>query len=190
MKTNKPIMLIIVLVMLLATSCQTPRTSRVSQTEIQLVQYSLKKADLPGSGWSIEGEGWGADYGGESYGITFIREQHVFVNHIVSMHSSEDRAQQAYKAWEAEWFETTNLQPDILFSPSDQDDDYRYECEELQPGHPLMVCFYLQRHNQIISFVRINLDNGSINNLTFADINDILAILEERLNEVVIEETP
>lgn len=187
MKRNKVMVLIIVLVTLLTSSCQASRTSRVSQIEIQLVQYSLKKADLPGSGWSLEGKGWGADYGGESYGITYIRDKHVFVNHIVSIHSSVDRAQQAYGEWEADTFDITNLQPEQSYVPLGQGDDSRFECVQMDMTDPIVVCFYLQRHNRIISYVRISVDSRSTSTLTFEEIDDILSILDERLSEVVIE---
>lgn len=187
MKRNKVMVLIIVLLTSLTSSCQTSRTSRISQTQMQLVQYSLEKTDLPGSGWSLEGKGWGADFGGESYGITYIRDKHVFVNHIVSIHSSDDRAQQAYEEWETDTFDITNLQPEQSYTPLDHDDDYRFECVQMKLTDPLMVCFYLQRHNRIISYVRISLDSRSTSTLTFEEINDVLSILDKRLSELVIE---
>ncbi len=190
MNTNKFMILIIVLVTLLTSSCQIPRTSRFSENQVQLVQYSLKEADLPGSGWSIEGQGWNTDYGGESYGITYIRDKHVFVNHIVSIHSNVDQAKQAYVEWEVKWFDVTNLQPEVPYVPSSQDDDYRFECFQMKPNDPLLVCFYLQRHNQVINFVRISLDGKSKDNLTFEEINNILGILDKRLNEVVLDAKP
>ena len=182
MAKTKIVTLIIIFLTLATSSC---RTSRVSQTQMQLVEYSLKKADLPGR-WSIEGKGWGADYGGESYGITYIRDNLVFINHIVSIHSSEERAKQAYEEWETKWFSLLNFQPITSFSPSNLTDDYRYECEAKEPDDPLpylKVCIYLQQHSNIISFVRISFDDRSSNNLTFTDVNDVLAILDKRLNE-------
>lgn len=104
---NKVIVLITVLVVLITSSC---RTSKVSQTQIQLAQLSLKQTDLPGT-WSSGGKSWGADYGGESLGVVYSRDKHVFINHIISLHSSEDRAKQAYLEWEAKRFAITNLQP-------------------------------------------------------------------------------
>jgi len=170
--------------MLIAASC---RTSRISQTQIQLVQYSLKEADLPGSGWSVEGKSWESAYGGESYGIIYIRDKFVFINHVISIHSSEDQAQQAYQEWENEWFDITNLQPEITYDPIDQDDDSRMECFRMKPDDPLIDCVYLQRHNTLINFVKINLDYRSRSNLTFEEIDGILAILDKRLNEAVNE---
>lgn len=184
---------ILVLMILLVSSCQTPRTSRVSQTQVQLLQYSLKKTDLPGFGWSIEGESWGADYGGESYSVTYIREKLVFITHMVSIYPSEDQAQLAYKEWESEWFSIANFQPVTSFLPMNADATFRYECEQKDSGEPLSslrLCIYLQRQNEVVSFVKISLDKSSNNNLTFAEINDILKALDKRLNSVVIEVVP
>jgi len=192
MKRNKIIILAILLVALLTSSCQTSRTSRVSQAQIQLVQYSLKKTDLPGS-WSIEGESWGADYGGESYAVTYIHEKLVFITHMVSIYPNEDQAQLAYKEWESEWFSIAKFKPVTSFSPMNTDDTFRYECEQKDPDGPLgslRLCIYLQQQNEIVSFVKISLDESSKDNLTIEEINDILGVLDERLNEVVIDAKP
>ncbi len=193
MNTNKILSLMLVLVTLLTSSCQIPRTSRFSENQVQLVQYSLKKADLPGSGWSVEGTSWEPAYGGESYGITYIRDKLVFISHVVSIHSNEHQAQQAYQEWENEWFTIAKFQAITSFSPSNANDTFRYECEEKGPGAPLgswRLCLYLQRKNDLISFVKISLDESSKNNLTFEEINQILGILDKRLNEVVLDAKP
>jgi hypothetical protein len=169
--------------MLFTASCQ---TERISQTQLQLARYSLKKADLP-SGWKFTGKSWDVDFGGESYAVTYEMDMHIFITHEVSIHASQDQAQEAYKEWEGDWFVSTNLQPDAPYSPLDQDDDYRYECKQIKPVSPLKVCFYLQRHDEMISFVKINLDNRNRNNPTLEEVNDILDVLDKRLNEVVIE---
>ncbi|HEU0291240.1 MAG TPA: hypothetical protein VFR47_00790 [Anaerolineales bacterium] len=183
-------LIIVVFATLALSSC---RTSRISQTQIQLVQYSLKEADLPGSGWSVEGKSWESAYGGESYGITYIRDKLVFISHVVSIHSNEDQAQQAYKEWENEWFTIAKFQAITSFSPSNTNDTFRYECEEKGPGAPLgswRLCLYLQRKNDLISFVKISLDESSKNNLTFEEINQILGILDKRLNEAAVDAKP
>ena len=173
-------MLVIVFITLITSSC---RMSRISQTQMELVQYTLKDDDLPGK-WNIEGKGWGADYGGESYGITYERNQYVFVNHIVSLHSSESRAKQAYSEWEAKRFSVAKLEPEISYIPIDQNDDHKFKCAQVKPDSPVIVCIYLQRHDMIINFVRISFDNRSTDSLTFEEANDILTILDERLNEI------
>ena len=114
----------------------------------------MKKADLS-KGWKFSGKSWEAVFGGESYTVVYERDKLVFITHTISVHVSEDKAKQAYKEWESDWFDTTDLQPDVQYSPLDEDDDYRYECQKLKPDSPLKVCFYLQRHNEIISFVHI-----------------------------------
>ena len=72
MKTQKVAILVIALLALFTPSCKTARTSRVSQTQIQLAQYALKKRDLPGFGWSDKGGSWESNDAGESYGVVFI----------------------------------------------------------------------------------------------------------------------
>ena len=182
MTKSKIVILIIILVTLAISSC---RTSRISPTQIQLVQYSLKEEDLPGK-WNVEGNGWGADYGGESYGITYIRNQYVFVNHIVSLHSSESRAKQAYTEWEAKRFILATLQPELSYIPVDKNDDHNFKCAQLRPDSPVRVCVFLQRHGTIINFVRVSFDNRSTQNLTFEEVNSVLTILDDRLNENIV----
>jgi len=83
MKKSKIMLFILVLMTSLISSCQTSRTSRVSQTQIQLVQYVLKKEDLPGFGWSDTGGSWESDDSGESYGVVYIStvDKYIFISH-------------------------------------------------------------------------------------------------------------
>lgn len=186
MKKNRLGVLVTLLLLLLTSSCE---IGQISKTQLQLERYSLKKADLPRD-WSFNGESWDVIFGGESYTISYLQGDHVFMSHTVSILPSEDQARQAYEEWESDWFDDTNLLPGVHYSPMGEDDDFRYECEELQPGHPLKVCFYLQRHSELISFVQINLDSQSNASLTFEEINDILGVLDKRLNEVAIDAEP
>ena len=43
------------------------------------------------------------------------------------------------------------------------------------------------KKKKLINFVRISLDESSKDNLTFEEINQILGILDKRLNEIVID---
>ena len=145
MKRNKIKILVAIIFILIISSC---RTSRFSEHQAQLVQYSLKKSDLPGFGWRVEVESWEPAYGGESYGIVYIRDKLVFINHDVAIYSSEDQAKQAYKEWENDWFTIAKFQAITSFSPSNVNDTFRYECEQKEPGTPLgslRLCLYLQR---------------------------------------------
>jgi hypothetical protein len=190
---KKIIVSILMLVAHLTSSCDISwnanAPSRVDQTQVLLRQYTLQKTDLPGAGWRVQGDGWGTDYGGENYGITFVRDQHVFINHTLSIHPSDEQAQQAFKEWEDKWIKLMNLQSAVPYVSINQKDDYVSGCYQSQPTDPLMVCIYLQRHNRIISFVQVNLDSGSANNLTFEEINDILGIVDKRVNEMVVDTT-
>jgi hypothetical protein len=183
---NSIIALIGLSLMLVIVSCQ---TEEISQTQLQLARYSLKKTDLP-SGWKFEGKSWDVDFGGESYSISYAIDALVFITHEVSIHSSGDQAEQAYKEWEADVFDSTYLQPETLYIPLDNEDDYRCECQKTKPDSPLEICFYLQKHNEIISFVHIGFDSRNKDNPTFEEISNILAILDRRLNEVVIDAKP
>lgn len=196
---NKISVITLTLVVLLTSSCDILQQienapPRRDNTQLLVKQYVLKKTELPSAGWYVQGEGWGNDYGGENYGITFVRDEHVFINHTLSIHPSEEQAQQALKEWENEWIKDTNLQPAVPYTPLNQKDDYVSGCLQLKPNDPFVDCIYLQRHNRIISFVKVNFDSGSANNLTFEEVNNILNILDKRVNEIVIdttaEETP
>jgi len=194
MAKTKLLIIILIFVSLLTISCEVSQIdkspSRRDDAQLLVLQSALKKTDLPGSGWKLEGEGWGTDYGGENYNVTFIHDQHVFINHSLSIHPSEEQAQQAQKEWENEWIKLSNLQPAMPYVSLNQKDDYVSGCYQREPTYSLMVCMYLQRHNQIISFVKVNLDTGSVNNLTFDEINDILSVLDKRVNEMVVESAP
>ena len=183
MKDTRFKILMTLMLMLITTSCQ---TERLSPIQLQIVGYSLKRSDLP-NGWSLQGKDWSADFGGESYVVIYQLDidMHIFITHTISMHSSEDRARNAYKEWESNWFDVTNLKPDISYSPKDKNDDYRYECFQMKPDDPLMDCIYLQRHNQIINFVKINFDARNEKNPTFMEIKNILNVLDKQINEVV-----
>ena len=190
---NKIVVIILILVALLTSSCDLSQIEKApprrDKNQVLVKQYVLKKTDLPGASWRVQGEGWGTDYGGENYGITFIRDQHVFINHTLSIHPSEEQAQQAFKEWENEWIKKDNLQPAIPYVSLNQKDDYVSGCFQTRPIDPLMDCEYLQRHNQSISFIQVNFDTGSANSLTFDEINKILSILDKRVNEMVVDST-
>ena len=178
MKINKAVILAICMVLLFTSSC---RTSRVSQVQLQLVQYALKESDLTGN-WNVTGQAPSVAFGGESYDVGYERDDFVFINHTVSMHSSIERTQQAYAEWETRFFGLPNSQPDVSYIPLDPTDDHRIECSRLEPDDPIMVCVYLQRHNTLISFVKVGFDNRSLENLTVDDMGDILQALDKRLN--------
>ena len=194
MKKTKIKILIALILMLITTSCDISPIekahSRIDETQVLLLQYILKKTDLPGSGWSIVGQSWESPYGGQSYAVVYLRDKNVFISPAVTIYSSDKQAQQGYKDMENEWFDVTNVRPKEPYTPLDQDDDYRFECLQMKPNDPLLDCIYLQRHNQLINFVKINLDSSSANNLTFEQIHDLLSILDKRLNEVVIDVNP
>jgi len=168
-------------IVFVALACQAEKSS---QTQLQ-TQYSLEIGDLP-KGWKFEGESWNVDYGGESYTVTYQITDHNFVSHTISMYPNEDQAREAYEEWSNESFDSTQPLPEATYSPLNQNDDYRFGCFEPLEGTKSVIfsCRHLQRHEEIISYVRVNLDNAS---LTFSEVDKILVILDERLRTATLE---
>jgi hypothetical protein len=165
-------------------ACQ---TEKISETQLKLARYALKIGDLP-KGWKFTGKSWGNGYGDEGYTVTYEIDDHNFLSHTISIYSNQSQAQKGYEEWNNEWFESTQPWPEAKYFPLDSKDDYKFECLRLNPESPLLSCRYLQRHNEIISFVRTSLDNTS---MTFAELDKVLGVLDERVNTVTLmEETP
>jgi len=183
MKRSKSIIIVIFFVMLFASSCQ---SERISQTQLQLVRYSLKITDLP-DGWKFSGKDWSNDFGGENYTIAYEMDMHIFVSNTIGIYSSALQSEEVYKDWEEEWFYSTpkQIQLDVSFSPIDKQDEIRFECSQLYRDDPIIYCVFLQRHSELINFVRISGDSRNKNSLSFEDIYVILGVLDGRLNEVL-----
>jgi len=178
----------IFLLILLFTACQTDSLSPIQR---QLANYAIKPSDLP-SGWSFQGKDWGVEFGGESYAIIYQLDMYIFITHSIAIYAGEDQAKQAYMEWENDISKLPNMQPDksLSFSPLDANDDYEYNCGQWAPNDLSRYCVHLQRHNNLISYVKINLDSGNSRNLTVDEINGILRILDQRLNDVQIGMMP
>jgi len=179
MKRDTIIILIILIMVLSIVSCQ---TEGLSPLQSQLTQYSLKIEDLP-NGWQFSDKSWEADFGGAGYTVNYELNTNIFISNTVDIYLNTDKSKLAYQQWEDLWFKSTQPWPEATYLPRDQKDDYRFECLRF-PEDPILSCSYLQRHNNVTSFLKINLDNK---NLTFTELNDILGILDKRLNDVGIE---
>jgi len=182
MKKNRLWIWISVLIfMWVSVSCQIGLTEEMSPLDVQLTQYALKTNDLP-SGWRYSEKSWGVEFGGSGYTVIYELEAdtRIFLSNTISIYLNEEKSKIAYQQWEDLWFKSTQPWPEATYSPQDQKDDYRFECLSF-PEDPILSCRYLQRHNNIIGFVKINLDNKS---LTFTELNDILSILDKRLNDI------
>ncbi len=172
--------IIVLTLMLFMMACQ---TEKISQNQLKLARYTLKIDDLP-KGWQFTGRSWSTDYGGDSYTVTYEFDDHNFLSHTISMFPNESQAEQGYEKWNNEWFDVTQPWSEATYSPLNPKDDYKFECLRLSPESSIFGCRYLQRHNEKISFVRISLDNTA---LTFAGLNKVLGILDERVNTVNLE---
>lgn len=181
MKTIKLMALLVLPLLMVA--CQ---TEKISKTQLKLDQFTLKTRDLS-KRWKFVGGDRSTDYGGESYTVTYLIDDHNFLSHTISIYANSSQATDAYEKWNNEWFNVTSEWQPSNYSPLDQKDDYKFDCLKLSPESPLVGCRYLQRHNEIISFVRVGLDNTT---LTFAELDGILGILDERLSTANLEETP
>lgn len=176
--------MLLTILMVINTSCQ---TEQIGETQLQLVRYSLKKTDLPG-GWKFGGKDWSVDFGGESYSVLYEIDPLVFIGHTIAMYANDAQSQEAYKEWEAKWFDVSmNVEPVISYSPMDAEDEWRYECLQTYPNDPILFCIYLQRHKEIVNFVRISSDSNNKNSLTSENVVNLLSILDQRLNEVIVE---
>ncbi len=177
-------LLIVFLLTILASFCQ---TEAMSPLDRQLTQYALKTNDLP-TGWKYSDKDWGVEFGGSGYTVVYELKANtrIFFSNTVAIYAGDEKSKLAYQQWEDLWFKSTQPWPEATYSPQDQNDDYRFECLSF-PDDPILSCTYIQRHNNKISFAHINLDNKS---LTFTELNDILGILDKRLNEVADGATP
>lgn len=177
-------LLLVFLLAILASSCQ---TEAMSPLDRQLTEYALKTNDLP-NGWKHSSEDWGVEFGGSGYTVTYELKTNasIFLSNTIAIYLNEEKSKLAYQQWEDLWFKSTQPWPEATYLPQDKNDDYRFECLSF-PDDPILSCSYIQRHTNIINFAHINLDNK---NLTFIELNDILGILDKRVNEVAVDATP
>ena len=168
-------------------SCQIGQTEEMSPLDRQLTEYALKTNDLP-NGWRYSDKSWGVEFGGSGYTVIYELEADtsIFLSNTIAIYLNEEKSKIAYQQWEDLWFKSTQPWPEATYSPQNQKDDYRFECLQF-PDDPVLSCSYLQRHNNIIGFVKVNLDDK---NLTFAQFNNILGVLDKRLNETSMETAP
>ncbi len=166
---------LIMLVTLITASCN---AERVSETQLRLERYAAKITDMP-SGWIFSGEDWSTQFGGESYvrGYVASYSNVIRFDHHIAIYPDEATAKTVYPQWEDEWFKAMEKWPNAEFVPSDPNDEYRFECRQDFPQ--VVACSYLQQHNQFIVFILVNLDGKA---MTFAQMNQILGVLDKRLN--------
>src|SRR6266496_76105 len=173
---------IAVLILTLAiAACQ---TEQISQDQLKLARYTLKINHLP-KAWRFTGRSWSTDFSGDSYTATYEIDDHNFLSHTISLFPNEVEAEKGYEEWNNEWFNSTQPNPEATYSPLNSEDVHRFECVQLSTESPVFSCSYLQRHGEVISFVLANLTNNTY--LTFTELNQVLGILDERVNTVALE---
>lgn len=177
----------LLMLMLTSVSCQIGQIEEMSPLDAQLTHYALKIEDLP-KGWKFSDKSWGVEFGGSGYTATYELEadSHIFLSNTVAIYLNEEKSKLAYQQWEDLWFKSTQPWPEATYSPLNQTDDYRFECLKL-PDYYVLSCSYLQRHDNKISFLQINLDNKD---LTFTQLNSIVGVLDKRLSEDIVNLTP
>ena len=180
MRSTRIKAIVVLSLMFTMAACQ---TEKMSQGQVKLARYTLKIDDLP-KGWQFTGRSWSTDFGGDSYTVTYEIDDHNFLSHTISMFQNETEAKKGYEEWNHEWFGITQPHPEATYSPLNPEDVYKFECVQLSPESPLFSCEYLQRHSEIISFMHANLTNT---HLTFAELNKVLKILDERINTVTLD---
>lgn len=169
---------------ILLTACN---AEKISQAQLKLAQFAVKKNDLP-EGWHYSGENWYQSLGGENYVRAYQVSDtpKIGFGHTISAYQIEMEAKEAYSNWENDvfsgkwdYFEEAN------FVPSNPNDLYRFECQQIFSDTSIIYCSYLQQHGRFISHVSVNLDPEF---MSFEQLNEILEILDKRLNEISIDD--
>jgi hypothetical protein len=181
---------LVIVLLLGCASCQIPGPE-ARQVISQIANYEVMAKDLP-AGWKFSGQDWSEHYGGQSHVVAYdvdnIDVNRGFKNslgHTISIYPDEEQAKTAYPKWEEEWFKGLLLkQPEVNFVPSDPNDQYRFECDQIFSDKSLFGCLYLQQHKRFISFVLVNLDGKA---MTFAQLNTILKAVDDRLNQIELK---
>jgi hypothetical protein len=168
-----------IIFLILTAACQ---VEKVNQTQLKLERYAVTIHDLP-EGWAFSGEDWNYEFGGESYlaGYSVPNNTMIGFGHTIAIYSDKAQAENAYPKWEGEWFKMTEKWPGTEFTPSDPNDKYRFECQQILSDKSIVSCSFLQRHNQFIVSILVTLDGKS---MTLSQLNEVLQILDKRLNEV------
>ncbi len=165
---------------LLLISCQ---GNAISQNSQKLERYALNARDLP-KGWEFFSEDWSSEPGEHYYGATFgvPNRDIIGLSQVIQWYSDEEQARLGYSKYEEEWFSVGQDWPGAEFTPLDSSDKYRYAC--LHIFSEILSCTFLQRHNNIITLILVNFDDQA---MTMTQFNEILKVLDTRLNTVTLD---
>ncbi len=170
------------ILLLLISSCQ---TETISQTELKLERYAANAKDFP-KGWAFIGEDWNSEFGKESYSANYgvPNKDPIGFGQTIAIYPDQVGAQNGYLEWEKKWFSVGEKWPGTEFTPQDPNDEYRYECVQIFLDKSIISCTFLQKHNELVVLILINIDDQAI---TFSQFNEILRVLDERLNKVTLD---
>ena len=180
---NRTLLSMILVGLLTTISCQT-QVETISQTQMKLERYAVTIHDLP-QGWIYSGENWTNSFGGEDYTRGFdipnnTNGARIGLGHTMSIYPDEKQAEAAYPQWEDYSFGGLWNYSGAEFVPSDPNDQYEYKCQQILQDKSIIGCRFLQRHNQFIVYVSATIDGKA---MTLAQLNQILGVLDKRLNE-------
>lgn len=163
-------------------SCQ---AEPIKPASLRLERYAVTAKDFP-DGWKFVGEDWSSGTDIERYSVSYgaPSKDGIGLNQTIQLYASISAAQDEYSSQEKEWFSTTKKWEGTEFTPVNSKDDYRYECVQIFMDKSIVSCGFLQRHNEIVVIILINVDGELI---TFAQLNEILRVLDERLNLIALE---
>ena len=163
-------------------SCQ---AEPIKPASLKLERYSVTAKDFP-DGWKFVGEDWSSGSNTERYSVSYgaPSKDGIGLNQTIQLYTSLSMAQDEYSNQEKEWFSTTEKWEGTEFSPLDSEDDFKYECVQIFMDKSIVSCSFLQRHNEIVVIILVNVDGELI---TFAQLNEILRVLDERLNVIALE---
>ena len=99
------------------------------------------------------------------------------------MYAHEEQAQLGYSEQEKEWFSEGKEWTGAEFSPLDSNDKYRYVCLQIFFDKSILSCSFLQKHNNIVMLILVNFDERL---MTMSQFNDVLKVLDKRLNTVTL----
>lgn len=164
------------------TSCQ---SEPIKPASLRLERYAVTAKDFP-DGWKFVGEDWSSVIDTERYSVSYgaPSKDGIGLNQTIQLYASISAAQDEYSTQENEWFSTTKKWEGAEFTPVNSKDDYRYECVQIFMDKSIVSCSFLQRHNEIVILILVNVDGELI---TFAQLNEILRVLDERLNLIALE---
>lgn len=167
---------------LLTSSCG---AEAISQTELKLERYAATTKDFP-KGWVFNGEDWNSESGKESYSVNYSvpNKDPIGFGQTIAIYPDQAQAQNGYLEWEKEWFSVGEKWPGTEFIPQDSNDEYRYKCIQIFLDKSIVSCTFLQKHNELVVLILVNIDGKTLN---LSQFNEILRVLDERLNKVSLD---